>query len=128
MEIYEESRKILEGEPFFCDVACRWKPEMTCEVPAIYWQEHKEFTWALESHLIPRPHAGWRRLAQIRSEGRLRFADMLVIAHLRFVLPTMSITRPLHSLLFILNLYVSTSLLAKMFQDVVSLISVIHGM
>ncbi|CAA7059586.1 unnamed protein product [Microthlaspi erraticum] len=79
MEIYEDIRTHLEEEPFFCDVACQWKPGMSCEVPADISMEGTKLIWALESHLIPRPHAGWRRLTHIRSEGGLRFADIYYI-------------------------------------------------
>ncbi|CAA7022903.1 unnamed protein product [Microthlaspi erraticum] len=82
MEIYEEIRTYLEEEPFFCDVACQWKPGMSCEVPADISQEGTELIWALESHLIPRPPVGWRRLTKIRNEGGSCFADIYYITPL----------------------------------------------
>ncbi|CAA7016059.1 unnamed protein product [Microthlaspi erraticum] len=91
MEIYEEIKTHLEEEPFFCDVACQWKPEMSCEVPADISQEGTEYIWALESHLIPRPRAGWRRLTHIRGEGGLRFADMYLKENPRYIIEGMKV-------------------------------------
>lgn len=77
MEKYEEIREQLLENPFFCETACEWNPDMSCDVPADISQDGTRL-WAIDKPSIARPPTGWQRLLRIRGEGGTRFADVYV--------------------------------------------------
>lgn len=77
MEKYEEIREQLLENPFFCETACEWKPNTSCDVPEDISQDGTRL-WAIDKPSIARPPAGWQRLLRIRGEGGTRFADVYV--------------------------------------------------
>ncbi|CAN8232532.1 unnamed protein product [Cochlearia groenlandica] len=79
MEKYEEIRERLLEDPFFCETACEWKPDMSCEVPADISQDGTRI-WAIDKPNIARPPAGWQRLLRIRAEGGTKFADVYYVS------------------------------------------------
>jgi hypothetical protein len=79
MQKYEEIREQLLENPFFCDTAREWKPDISCDVPADIYQDGTRL-WAIDKPNISRPPAGWQRLLRIRGEGGTRFADVYYVA------------------------------------------------
>lgn len=84
MQKYEEIREKLLENPFFCETACEWKPDMSCDVPADIYQDGTRL-WAIDKPNISRPPSGWQRLLRIRGEGGTRFADVYVVILLSFM-------------------------------------------
>ncbi|KAG7543414.1 DNA-binding domain superfamily [Arabidopsis thaliana x Arabidopsis arenosa] len=79
MQKYEEIREQLLENPFFCETAREWKPDISCDVPADIYQDGTR-VWAIDKPNISRPPAGWQRLLRIRGEGGTRFADVYYVA------------------------------------------------
>ncbi|XP_010440701.1 PREDICTED: methyl-CpG-binding domain-containing protein 2-like isoform X1 [Camelina sativa] len=79
MQKYEEIRENLLENPFFCETACEWKPNISCDVPADIYQDGTRL-WAIDKPNISRPPTGWQRLLRIRGEGGTRFADVYYVA------------------------------------------------
>ncbi|CAH2079481.1 unnamed protein product [Thlaspi arvense] len=78
MQKYEEIREKLLENPFFCEMACEWKPNMSCDVPADISQDGTRL-WAIDKPSIARPPTGWQRLLRIRGEGGTKFADVYYV-------------------------------------------------
>ncbi|KAL5229429.1 hypothetical protein ABZP36_028205 [Zizania latifolia] len=76
-EKYEEIRERITEEPFVCEQACEWKPNVTCDDPTDISQDD---IWALDKHGIAQPPPDWKRLIKIRNEGTTRFADVYYIS------------------------------------------------
>ncbi|CAA7022904.1 unnamed protein product [Microthlaspi erraticum] len=79
MQKYEEIREQLLENPFFCETACEWKPNMSCDVPADISQDGTRL-WAIDKPSIARPPNGWQRLLRIRGEGGTKFADVYYVS------------------------------------------------
>ncbi|EOA17108.1 hypothetical protein CARUB_v10005368mg [Capsella rubella] len=79
MQKYEEIREHLLENPFICETACEWKPNVSCDVPADIYQDGTRL-WAIDKPNICRPPAGWQRLLRIRGEGGTRFADVYYVS------------------------------------------------
>ncbi|CAH8313396.1 unnamed protein product [Eruca vesicaria subsp. sativa] len=79
MEKYEEIREQILEKPFFCETACEWKPNVSCDVPEDISQDGTR-VWAIDRPSISRPPAGWQRQLRIRGEGGTKFADVYYVA------------------------------------------------
>jgi len=72
---YEEIREHIIQEPFDCERAREWKPDVTCEDPEDISQDGSRL-WAIDKPNIAQPPAGWERQIRIRGEGGTKFADV----------------------------------------------------
>ncbi|KAK3122163.1 hypothetical protein QOZ80_8BG0665920 [Eleusine coracana subsp. coracana] len=72
---YEEFRAQIKKDPFTCELAHQWKPDVTCNDPSDVSQDGS-WLWAMDQHNIPQPPPGFDRLIAIRGEGCTRFADV----------------------------------------------------
>lgn len=77
MEKYEEIREQILEKPFYCETACEWKANVTCDVAEDISQDGTR-VWAIDRPSISRPPAGWQRQLRIRGEGGTKFADVYV--------------------------------------------------
>lgn len=77
MQKYEEIREQILEKPFFCETACEWKPNVSCDVPEDISQDGTRL-WAIDKPSISRPPTGWQRQLRIRGEGGTKFADVYV--------------------------------------------------
>ncbi|XP_023546682.1 methyl-CpG-binding domain-containing protein 2-like [Cucurbita pepo subsp. pepo] len=78
-EKYEEIREHLLEEPFYCETAREWRPDISCNDPADITQDDGRL-WAIDKPNIAQPPPGWQRLLHIRGEGSTKFADVYYIA------------------------------------------------
>ncbi|KAJ0235808.1 Methyl-CpG-binding domain-containing protein 2 [Hirschfeldia incana] len=78
MEKYEEIREQILEKPFYCETACEWKPNVSCDVPEDISQDGTR-VWAIDRPSISRPPAGWQRQLRIRGEGGTKFADVYYV-------------------------------------------------
>ncbi|XP_039138490.1 methyl-CpG-binding domain-containing protein 2-like [Dioscorea cayenensis subsp. rotundata] len=78
-EKYEEIRETILQEPFLCDRAREWRPDITCDDPEDISQDGSRL-WAIDKPNIAQPPPGWERLLRIRGEGSTRFADIYYVA------------------------------------------------
>ncbi|KAL5974201.1 Methyl-CpG-binding domain protein 2 [Asimina triloba] len=78
-EKYEEIRENILQEPFTCETAQEWRPDISCGVPADIYQDGSRL-WAIDKPNISQPPPGWERLLRIRGEGGTRFADVYYVA------------------------------------------------
>jgi hypothetical protein len=74
-EKYEELRTRIKEDPFTCEKARDWKPDVMCNDPSDVSQDGS-WLWAMDQHNIPHPPPGFERLIAIRGEGGTRFADV----------------------------------------------------
>lgn len=74
-EKYEEIRERIRREPFVCERAREWKPDVTCDDPTDLSQDDSRI-WAIDKPSIAQAPRGWERLVIIRKEGSTRFADV----------------------------------------------------
>ncbi|XP_065847108.1 methyl-CpG-binding domain-containing protein 2 [Euphorbia lathyris] len=74
-EKYEAIREHILEQPFFCETASEWRPDISCDVPADIYQDDSRL-WAIDKPNIAQPPRGWQRLLRIRGEGSTRFADV----------------------------------------------------
>lgn len=74
-EKYEEIRERIKEDPFVCEKAHEWKPNVTCDDPPDISQDGSKL-WAIDKPNIPRAPHGWERLIRIRGEGSTKFADV----------------------------------------------------
>ncbi|CAD6264738.1 unnamed protein product [Miscanthus lutarioriparius] len=74
-EKYEEIREQALEDPFVCEKAREWKPDVTCDDPSDVSQDSGKL-WAIDKPNIPRAPQGWERLIKIRGEGSTKFADV----------------------------------------------------
>lgn len=82
-EKYEEIREHILEQPFICEKAREWRPDVSCDDPEDISQDGSRI-WAIDKPNIAQPPAGWERLLRIRGEGSTKFADVYVsdICHL----------------------------------------------
>uniref|UniRef100_A0A5B6ZDZ4 Putative methyl-CpG-binding domain-containing protein 2 n=1 Tax=Davidia involucrata TaxID=16924 RepID=A0A5B6ZDZ4_DAVIN len=78
-EKYEEIREHILEQPFVCETAREWRPEISCEDPADISQDGSRL-WAIDKPNIAQPPPGWQRLLRIRGEGSTKFADVYYVA------------------------------------------------
>lgn len=76
---YEEIREKILQEPFVCDRAREWQPDVTCDDPADIFQDGSRL-WAIDKPNISQTPAGWERVLKIRGEGSTKFADVYYVA------------------------------------------------
>jgi len=74
-EKYEEIRERIREDPFVCEKAREWKPDVTCNDPSDVSQDGS-MLWAIDKPDIAQAPQGWERLIKIRGEGSTRFADV----------------------------------------------------
>ncbi|XP_072980619.1 methyl-CpG-binding domain-containing protein 2-like isoform X1 [Typha angustifolia] len=74
-EQYEEIRESILEEPFRCERAREWRPDISCEDPTDISQDGSRL-WAIDKPNIAQPPPGWERLLRIRGEGSTKFADV----------------------------------------------------
>ncbi|XP_043711436.1 methyl-CpG-binding domain-containing protein 2-like isoform X2 [Telopea speciosissima] len=79
-EKYEEIRENILQQPFACETAREWRPDISCDDPADLSQDNSRL-WAIDKPNIAQPPPGWQRLLRIRGEGSTRFADMYLLDH-----------------------------------------------
>lgn len=77
-EKYEEIREHLLEQPFHCETAREWRPDISCDDPADITQDGSRL-WAIDKPNIAQPPPGWQRLLHIRGEGSTKFADVYVL-------------------------------------------------
>ncbi|XP_019707476.2 methyl-CpG-binding domain-containing protein 2 [Elaeis guineensis] len=78
-EKYEEIRETILQEPFICERAREWRPDISCEDPEDISQDGSRL-WAIDKPNIAQPPRGWERLLRIRGEGSTRFADVYYVS------------------------------------------------
>ncbi|CAK9154962.1 unnamed protein product [Ilex paraguariensis] len=78
-EKYEEIREHIIEQPFVCETAREWRPEISCDDPADIFQDGSRL-WAIDKPNIAQPPPGWQRLLRIRGEGSTKFADVYYVA------------------------------------------------
>jgi hypothetical protein len=76
-EKYEEIREYILQQPFVCEKAREWRPDVSCDDPEDISQDGSRI-WAIDKPSIAQPPDGWQRLLRIRGEGSSKFADMYV--------------------------------------------------
>ncbi|CAO2207278.1 unnamed protein product [Urochloa humidicola] len=74
-EKYEAIRERIREDPFVCEKAREWKPDVTCNDPPDVSQDGSKF-WAIDKPDIAQAPRGWERLIKIRGEGSTKFADV----------------------------------------------------
>ncbi|OEL30115.1 Methyl-CpG-binding domain-containing protein 2 [Dichanthelium oligosanthes] len=74
-EKYEEIRERIREDPFVCEKAREWKPDVTCNDPSDVSQDGSKL-WAIDKPDIVQAPQGWERLIKIRGEGSTKFADV----------------------------------------------------
>lgn len=74
-EKYEEIREYILEQPFICEAAREWRPNVSCDDPEDISQDGSRL-WAIDKPSIAQPPSGWQRLLRIRGEGSTKFADM----------------------------------------------------
>ncbi|KAK9266000.1 hypothetical protein L1049_012500 [Liquidambar formosana] len=78
-EKYEEIREHILEQPFVCETAREWRPDVSCDDPADISQDGSRL-WAIDKPNIAQPPPGWQRLLRIRGEGSTKFADIYYAA------------------------------------------------
>ncbi|CAL9127364.1 unnamed protein product [Musa textilis] len=78
-EKYEEIRQNILQEPFVCEHAREWRPDIVCEDPEDISPDGSRL-WAIDKPNISQPPPGWERLLRIRGEGSTKFADVYYAA------------------------------------------------
>lgn len=74
-EKYEEIREHILEQPFYCETAREWRPDISCDDAADLSQDGSRL-WAIDKPNIAQPPPGWQRLLRIRGEGSTKFADI----------------------------------------------------
>ncbi|ESR66431.1 methyl-CpG-binding domain-containing protein 2 [Citrus sinensis] len=74
-EKYEEIREHVLENPFTCEKAREWRPDVSCDDPTDISQDGSRL-WAIDKPNIAQPPPGWQRLLRIRGEGSTKFADV----------------------------------------------------
>ncbi|XP_031504466.1 methyl-CpG-binding domain-containing protein 2-like [Nymphaea colorata] len=78
-EEYEAIRETIIEEPFVCEYAKKWRPDISCDDPHDLEPDDTKI-WAIDKPNISQPPPGWQRLLRIRSEGSSKFADVYYVA------------------------------------------------
>ncbi|KAK6147473.1 hypothetical protein DH2020_018385 [Rehmannia glutinosa] len=78
-EKYEEIREHIIEQPFSCETAREWRPDISCDDPPDITQDGSRL-WAIDKPNIAQPPPGWQRLLRIRGEGSTKFADVYYVS------------------------------------------------
>ncbi|XP_038695005.1 methyl-CpG-binding domain-containing protein 2-like isoform X2 [Tripterygium wilfordii] len=78
-EKYEEIREHILEQPFVCEAAREWRPDIQCDDPTDISQDDGGL-WAIDKPNIAQPPPGWQRLLRIRGEGSTKFADVYYVS------------------------------------------------
>lgn len=78
-EKYEEIRETILQQPFNCERASEWRPDISCDDPPDISQDGSRI-WAIDKPNIAQPPPGWERILRIRGEGSSKFADVYYAA------------------------------------------------
>ncbi|KAL2502515.1 Methyl-CpG-binding domain-containing protein 2 [Forsythia ovata] len=78
-EKYEEIREMIAQQPFLCETAREWQPDITCDDEPDLVRDGS-WRWAIDKPSIPQPPPGWQRILRIRAEGGTKFADVYYVA------------------------------------------------
>ncbi|KAI3443458.1 hypothetical protein Pfo_000123 [Paulownia fortunei] len=78
-EKYEQIREHIIEQPFLCETAREWRPDISCDDPPDITQDGSRL-WAIDKPNIAQPPPGWQRLLRIRGEGSTKFADVYYVA------------------------------------------------
>ncbi|XP_073317311.1 methyl-CpG-binding domain-containing protein 2-like [Primulina huaijiensis] len=71
----EERRETINEQPLTCDIARRWKPDISCEMESDVKREDQSWVWAMDKPNIPRT-PGNEYIIRSRAEGGTKFADV----------------------------------------------------
>lgn len=82
-EKYEEIREHILEQPFICEAAREWRPDISCDDPEDISQDGSRL-WAIDKPNIAQPPPGWQRLLRIRGAGSTKFADMYAFVVYQF--------------------------------------------
>ncbi|XP_074286803.1 methyl-CpG-binding domain-containing protein 2-like isoform X2 [Silene latifolia] len=74
-EKYQEIREHVVEQPFTCDLAREWRPDITCHDPSDIEPDGSRL-WAIDKPSIAQPPPGWDRELRIRGQGSYNFADV----------------------------------------------------
>ncbi|KAL2896740.1 Methyl-CpG-binding domain-containing protein 2 [Bienertia sinuspersici] len=83
-EKYEEIREHILEQPFSCDLAKEWRPDISCDIVGDIEQDDGRL-WAIDKPNIAQPPPGWERELRIRGEGSSKFADVYLLEHPEFM-------------------------------------------
>ncbi|KAL6521285.1 methyl-CpG-binding domain-containing protein [Orobanche gracilis] len=78
-EKYEEIREHIIEQPFLCEMAREWRPDISCDDHPDITQDGSRL-WAIDKPSIAQPPPGWQRLLRIRGEGSTKFADVYYVS------------------------------------------------
>ncbi|CAI9766047.1 unnamed protein product [Fraxinus pennsylvanica] len=78
-EKYEEIRERLAEQPFFCETAREWRPDLSCDDEPDVVRDGS-WRWAIDKPSIPQCPPGWQRILRIRAKGGTKFADVYYVA------------------------------------------------
>ncbi|CAI9753658.1 unnamed protein product [Fraxinus pennsylvanica] len=78
-EKYEQIRETIVEQPFVCEMAHEWRPEVTCDVEPDLVKDDGSWRWAIDKPSIPKPPPGWQRILRLRAEGGTKFADVYYV-------------------------------------------------
>ncbi|TVU05142.1 hypothetical protein EJB05_48294, partial [Eragrostis curvula] len=81
---YEEIRAHITKDPFKCEKAHEWKPDVTCKDPSDVHEDDNRL-WAMDQRDIAETPPGWERFIKIRSEGSTKFADVYLEENPQYV-------------------------------------------
>lgn len=84
-EKYEEIREHILEQPFVCEAAREWRPEISCDDDPDIRQDGSRL-WAIDRPNIAQAPLGWERLLRIRGFGGTKFADVYVSPYILFQL------------------------------------------
>ncbi|XP_051150548.1 methyl-CpG-binding domain-containing protein 2-like isoform X2 [Andrographis paniculata] len=77
-EMYEDIREMIAEQPFICETARKWRPNVSCEHESDVNQD-SNMCWAMDRPSIPRTPSGWQRIIRVRAEGGTKFADIYYV-------------------------------------------------
>lgn len=78
-EKYEQIRETIVEQPFVCEMAHEWRPEVTCDDEPDLVKDDGSWRWAIDKPSIPKPPPGWQRILRLRAEGGTKFADVYYV-------------------------------------------------
>ncbi|KAL2556996.1 Methyl-CpG-binding domain-containing protein 2 [Forsythia ovata] len=78
-EKYEDIRETIVEQPFLCEMACEWRPEITCDDEPDLVKDGS-WHWAIHKPSIPQPPPG-SLILRIRAEGDTKYVDVYYAVH-----------------------------------------------
>ncbi|KZV16447.1 methyl-CpG-binding domain-containing protein 2-like [Dorcoceras hygrometricum] len=79
-DLYEDIRERIDEQPFTCDIARQWKPDISCQEESDVKRDDQTWIWAIDKPNIPRTPRGWQRIIRARAQGGSKFADVYYVA------------------------------------------------